>query len=277
MIIRKSKAELDVMHRAGQLLATLHEELRDIVAPGVTLNQLDAYAHDYMRKHGAEPSFLGYGGGGGRRPFPKVICASVNDEIVHGVPSDRPLEHGDLIKLDEGLILDGYHADSAVTWIVGGDDAVSQEVRDLVRTTREGLWNGILQARDGHRMGDVGAAIEATAEPRGYGVVKEYVGHGIGRSLHEDPQVPNVGRAGRGVKLRSGLVIAIEPQFNLGTSETAALDDDWTVVTADGELSAHWEHTVAITPDGPWVLTARSDETEWPLAQPDRIPVAVRV
>ena len=167
----------------------------------------------------------------------------------------------------------GYYSDSAATWIVGGEDTVSPEVARLVRATREGLWAGLLEARPKQRIGDISAAVEAVGRREGYGIVHEYVGHGVGRALHEDPQVPNHGRRGRGPKLTNGLVLAVEPMFNLGTEETETLEDEWTVVTADGALSAHWEHTVAITPDGPWVLTARSDEPARPLEEPARIPV----
>ncbi|MGH3665567.1 MAG: type I methionyl aminopeptidase, partial [Egibacteraceae bacterium] len=172
---------------------------------------------------------------------------------------------------DAGAIVEGYHGDSAVTWIVGAA-AAPPAIRDLVERTRAGLWAGLCAATTGNRLSDISAAVEAHALPHGYGVVKEYVGHGIGRALHEDPHVPNYGRPGRGPKLVPGLVLAVEPMFNLGSHETRVLDDDWTVVTADGTPSSHWEHTVAITPNGPWVLTARSDEPAWPLSEPERVP-----
>jgi methionyl aminopeptidase len=264
VIVRKSKAELQVMARAGKVVADLHEVLREAIRPGISTAELDAIAEREVRSRGAVPSFKGY------RGFPATLCTSVNDEIVHGIPSpDVVLRDGDLIKIDAGAIVDGYHGDSACTWIVGD---VAPEVRDLVERTRAGMWAGLLAARAGGRLSDISAAVEAHALPHQYGVVREYVGHGIGRALHEDPHVPNYGRAGRGPKLLPGLVLAVEPMFNLGTHETAVLDDDWTVVTADGALSAHWEHTVAITEDGPWVLTARSDEPAWPLAEPERVP-----
>ncbi len=260
MIVRKSPSEVELMARAGRVVAELHQVLRDAVRPGVTTADLDDIAERFVRGRGAIPSFKGY-----RGTFPATLCTSVNDQIVHGIPSpDVVLRAGDLIKIDAGAILDGYHGDSAVTWIVGGEDTVPQEVRDLVARTREGLWAGLQAARPGGRLSDISAAIEAVALPHGYGVVREYVGHGIGRSLHEDPQVPNYGRPGRGVKLVPGLVLAVEPMFNLGAADARVLDDEWTVVTADGELSSHWEHTVAVTPDGPWVLTAREDEPAWP-------------
>jgi methionyl aminopeptidase len=274
MIIRKSPAEVEAMARSGKVIADVHERVRDAVRPGVTTGELDRLAEEHIRRAGAVPSFLGYGAHGTRPPFPATLCLSVNDEIVHGIPSDeRVLQEGDLLKVDAGCILDGYHSDSAATWIVGGPDAVDPRVARLVEVTREGLWAGLLEARPKQRVGDISAAVEAVGNRHGYGIVREYVGHGVGRALHEDPQVPNHGRAGRGPKLAVGLVLAIEPMFNLGVDETVTLEDEWTVVTADGALSAHWEHTVAITPDGPRVLTARSDETARPLEEPDRIPV----
>ncbi len=268
MIVRKSPAEIEVMARAGRVVADLHEVLREAVRPGISTGELDEISERELRSRGALSSFKGY-----RGTFPATLCTSVNDEIVHGIPSPRVvLREGDLIKIDAGAIVEGYHGDSAVTWIVGDEQAVAPEVRDLVQRTRSGLWSGLLQASAGNRMGDISAGVEAHALSAGYGVVKEYVGHGIGRALHEDPHVPNYGRPGRGPRLRMGLVLAVEPMFNLGTAQTRVLEDDWTVVTADGALSAHWEHTVAITEDGPWVLTARSDEPAWPLREPQRVP-----
>ena len=267
MIVRKSPAEVEIMARAGKVVADLHEILREEVRPGVSTAHLDEIAERECRSRGAIPSFKGY------RGFPATLCTSVNAEIVHGIPSPNVvLREGDLIKIDAGAIVDGYHGDSAVTWIVGGDGAAAPQVVDLVRRTRAGMWAGLCAARNGGRLTDISAAVEAEARPHGYGVVEEYVGHGIGRALHEDPHVPNYGKAGRGPKLLTGLVLAVEPMFNLGSAATRVLDDDWTVVTADGSLSSHWEHTVAITEDGPWVLTARSDEPSWPLKEPQRVP-----
>ncbi|CAN5426770.1 type I methionyl aminopeptidase [soil metagenome] len=274
MIIRKSPAEIKIMARSGKVIADMHEKVAAAVRPGVSTGELDQIAEDYVRAQGAVPAFLGYGGHGTRIPFPGTLCTSVNEEIVHGMPSRQQiLQEGDLIKLDAGCVLDGYFSDSAVTWIVGGEDTVAPAVADLVRITRESLWVGLLAALPKKRIGDISAAVEAVGNRHGYGIVREYVGHGVGRALHEDPQVPNHGPAGRGPKLSVGLVLAIEPMFNLGTDDTLTLEDEWTVVTADGAMSAHWEHTVAITPDGPLVLTARSDETRVPLEEPDRIPV----
>ncbi len=258
------------MARAGKVVADLHEILREAVRPGISTRDLDEISERELRNRGAIPSFKGY------RGFPATLCTSVNFEIVHGIPSPNVvLREGDLIKIDAGAIVDGYHGDSAVTWIVGGSDAVAPEAADLVERTRAGLWAGLCAAQPGGRLTDISAAVEAHAIPHRYGVVQEYVGHGIGRALHEDPHVPNYGRPGRGPKLVAGLVLAVEPMFNLGGPETELLDDDWTVVTADGSLSSHWEHTVAITEDGPWVLTARSDEPAWPLREPNRVPGAV--
>ena len=265
MIIKKSRDEIERMARAGAVVAKAHEALIEALQPGMTTQDLDEIAEKVIRGEGAVPSFKGY------RGFPATLCTSKNDQIVHGIPSgDVRLEAGDVISIDCGAIVDGFHGDSATTLIVGGEDAVSDEVAQLVSETRNGMWRGLEQARHGNRLGDVGAAIESVADAHGYGVVREYVGHGIGRALHEDPSVPNYGQAGRGMKLTKGWVIAIEPMFNLGTERTRTLDDDWTVVTADGQVSAHWEHTVAVTPDGPWVLTARSDEPAYPLT--DGVP-----
>ena len=267
MIVRKSPAEVERMAKAGRVVADLHEEVFEAVKPGVTTAALDEIAERFTRSRGAIPSFKGY------RGFPATLCTSVNDEIVHGIPSrDVVLREGDLIKIDAGAIVDGYHGDSAATWVVGGDAAADPQVLSLIERTRAGLWAGLCAARPGGRLTDISAAVEAVALPHRYGVVREYVGHGIGRALHEDPHVPNYGRAGRGPKLVTGLVLAVEPMFNLGSEETELLEDDWTVVTADGSLSSHWEHTVAITEDGPWVLTARSDEPAWPLREPHRVP-----
>ncbi len=260
MIIKKSRDEIQKMARAGAVVAKAHEAVQEALKPGMTTLDLDEIAEKVIRGEGAVPSFKGY------RGFPATLCTSKNHEIVHGIPSnDVRLDEGDVISIDCGAIVDGYHGDSAVTWIVGGEDTVSDEVAKLVRETRRAMQAGLETAVAGNRLGDIGANVEAVANEHGFGVVREYVGHGIGRALHEDPSVPNYGTAGRGMKLSKGWVIAIEPMFNLGTEETRTLGDDWTVVTADGLVSAHWEHTVAVTPDGPWVLTARSDENPYPL------------
>jgi methionyl aminopeptidase len=255
MIIRKTPAELELMVRAGEITARANTAVREALKPGMTTADLDRIAEDVIVAAGAIPSFKGYHG------FPATLCTSRNHEIVHGIPSkDVVLDEGDVISVDCGAIWQGFHGDSAMSLVVGGEEAATDEVRELLRVTREALWSGIAQASVGKRLGDIGAAVQAHADAHGYGLVREYVGHGVGRALHEAPSVPNYGRAGKGLKLSDGLVIAIEPMFNLGTAETMTLDDDWTVVTADGKVSAHWEHTVAITEDGPRVLTAREDD-----------------
>ncbi len=263
MIIKKSRSDVDRMAKAGAVVARAHEELIERLRPGMTTLDLDRIAEEVITRSGAIPSFKGY------RGFPATLCTSPNDQIVHGIPSaEVVLDEGDVISIDCGAIVEGFHGDSATTLVVGDEEAASPEARELIRETRNALWRGLEQAQHGHRLGDIGSAVEAVAGRHGYGVVREYVGHGIGRALHEDPSVPNYGRAGKGLRMTAGWVIAIEPMFNLGTEETRTLDDEWTVVTADGALSAHWEHTVAITEDGPWVLTARSDEPSHPLTEP---------
>jgi methionyl aminopeptidase len=262
VIVKKSRDEIDRMSRAGALVARAHEALIEALRPGMTTLDLDRIAERIITDAGAVPSFKGY------RGFPATLCTSKDHQIVHGIPSaDVVLDEGDVISIDCGAIVEGFHGDSATTLIVGGEGAATAEVRQLVRETRNALWRGLEQVQHGNRLGDVGAAVQAVADDHGYGVVREYVGHGIGRALHEDPSVPNYGTAGRGMKMTRGWVIAVEPMFNLGSAATRALDDGWTVVTADGSMSAHWEHTVAITPDGPWVLTARADEPAYPLSQ----------
>lgn len=247
MIIKKTRSQIEKMERAGRLLAEVIAELGEAVAPGVTLKQLDEMANRSIRLRGGVPSFLGY------RGFPASICASPNEVVVHGIPSDRVLEDGDIFSADFGLILEGWHADSAFTFAVG---EVAPETRRLLEVTVKSLEAGIALCRPGNRLGDVGHAIEAVVEEAGFTVVREFVGHGIGRSLHEDPQVPNFGHPGRGPVLEEGWVLAIEPMVNMGDWRTRILEDGWTVVTADNSLSAHFEHTVAITSDGPKVLTA---------------------
>ncbi|MFN2557424.1 MAG: type I methionyl aminopeptidase [Nitriliruptorales bacterium] len=260
MIIRKTKAELAKMAAAGATVARTLETVMAAVKPGMTTLDLDRLAEETIRSQGALPSFKGY------RGFPASLCTSVNHEIVHGIPSAWVvLKEGDLLSIDCGAIVDGFHGDSAVSVIVGGEQIAPAPIRELIATTRRAMWAGIEQVAGGNRLGDIGAAIERVALEHGYGVVREYVGHGIGRALHEDPAVPNYGTAGRGLKLSKGWVLAVEPMFNLGGAETRTLDDGWTVVTADGSPSVHWEHTVAVTSEGPWVLTAREDEPSRPI------------
>jgi methionyl aminopeptidase len=257
MIVYKSPEDLDRMRRAGRIVAGTIDRVLEAVRPKVSTAELDAVAEAYIREQGATPSFKGYGGGGaGRAPFPASICTSINEEIVHGIPSKgRTVVEGDLLKLDFGAIWEGFHGDSAVTVIVG--DPPSAEADKLVRVTEEALEAGIEQIRPGGRLSDIGAAVEQVARGAGFEVVREYVGHGIGRNLHEEPQIPNYGRAGRGPVLKPGLVVAVEPMVNVGGWETRVLPDGWTVVTEDGSLSAHFEHTIAVTEDGHEVLTAR--------------------
>ena len=252
MIIYKSPEEIEKMRRSGRILADTIDRVLAEVRVGVTTAELDEVAAASIRSQGATPSFLGYG----HPPFPASICSSINDEIVHGIPSPkRSVKDGDLLKLDFGAIWEGFHSDSAVTVIVG--EPPSAEAEKLVRVTEEALEAGISQIKVGGRLSDIGAAVQQVAEGAGFSVVREYVGHGIGRSMHEDPQIPNYGDPGRGPQLKPGLVVAVEPMVNVGGWETRVLADDWTVVTDDGSLSAHFEHTIAITEDGPEVLTAR--------------------
>jgi methionyl aminopeptidase len=252
VIIRKSRDELDRMRVAGRIVADTISAVLEAVRPGATTADLDAVAEQIIRERGATPSFLGY-----RGTYPATICASIDDEIVHGIPSpERVLEEGHLLSLDFGAIWEGFHADSAVSVFVGGASP-NEDAARLVKVTEEALHAGIAAVRAGGRLSDIGHAIESVAEPAGLGIVREYGGHGIGRSLHEDPFIQNFGRPGRGPDLRAGLVLAIEPMLMLGGEQTRVLADDWTVVTVDGSLAAHFEHTVAVTDDGVEVLTAR--------------------
>jgi methionyl aminopeptidase len=248
MIIRKSPEEIDKMRRAGRIVAEVRGKVAAAVRPGITTKDLDLVAEGATKDARATPSFLGY------RGFPASICTSVNDEIVHGIPGGRVLREGDLLSLDFGAIWQGYHADSAITVFVG--EPLSAEAEKLVQVTEEALEAAIGVIRAGNRLSDIGHTVQQVVEGVGFSVVREYVGHGIGQSLHEDPQIPNYGPPGRGPELGPGLALAVEPMVNLGGWETRVLDDGWTVVTADGSLSAHFEHTIAVTDDGPEVLTA---------------------
>lgn len=244
----KSDREIEKMRAAGIVVALCHRKVEAAIAPGVTTADLDELVRDTLKEQGAVPSFLGYNG------FTGNICASVNEEIVHGIPGARVLLDGDIIAVDIGAILDGWHGDSAWTYAVGG---ISAAATRLLTDTEEALAVGLQAARAGNRLGEIGHAIEAYAAPRGYGIVKGYGGHGIGRRMHEDPHVPNYGERSYGPILRKGMTFAIEPMLTLGSDETHELADGWTVVTADGSLSAHFEHTVAITDGEPIVLTER--------------------
>ena len=243
----KSPKELDLMREAGRIVAEAKVVLADAVRPGLTTVELDSIAEDEIRRRGGVPSFKGYLG------FPATICSSFNEEIVHGIPSARVMREGDVLSIDIGAIVGGFHSDTAFTIGVG---EVTVKARRLIDATREALRLGIAKAKADARIGDISAAVQEYAEGLGYSVVRQYVGHGIGRSMHEDPQVPNYGAAGKGPVLREGMAIAIEPMLNEGTWETERLDDGWTVVTADGLLSAHFEDTVAITKNGAEVFTA---------------------
>ena len=248
----KTPAELELMRAAGLVVADALAAMRAAVSIGVTTRELDTIAYDVIRAAGAVPSFLGYHG------FPATICASVNNQIVHGFPSSEPLRDGDVVSLDCGAILDGWHGDAAITVGVG---EVEPRLIELMRVTEQSMWRGIEAARAGARLSDIGHAVETFVRGEGvYGIVQEYGGHGIGTEMHQDPHVLNHGRPGRGPELRVGMALAIEPMLTLGRPQTEILDDDWTVVTVDGSYAAHFEHSIAITADGPKVLTAPRDD-----------------
>lgn len=249
----KSRREIEQMREIGHFTAEILLELRERAQPGVTTGQLDEIAAKALEKRGLNSPFLGYAPGG-VAPYPAVLCASINEEIVHGIPGPRELQEGDIISLDFGVEYRGWHGDSAVTIAVGKTDPNSGADK-LIETTRDAMNLGIEQMVPGNRLSDIGHAVESRAKKEGYGVVRQFVGHGIGREMHEPPQVPNYGRPGRGPRLRAGMVFAIEPMVNIGTEKTRVLKDEWTAVTADGSLSAHFEHTVLITDNGPEVLT----------------------
>ncbi|TEB11717.1 type I methionyl aminopeptidase [Pelotomaculum propionicicum] len=246
MITCKSGRELAYMRDAGRVVARTHAELARAVKVGVPTIELDRLAEDFIIKEGARPAFKGLYG------FPYTICSSVNEEVVHGFPGLRKLENGDIISIDIGAEINGYFGDSAVTYPVGD---VSREALDLLKATEESLYKGIEKARVGNRLSDISNAVQTCAEGYGYSVVRDYVGHGIGKQPHEEPQVPNFGKPGRGPRLKSGMTLAIEPMINLGTYEVKTLSNNWTVVTLDAKLSAHFEHTIAITDDIPEILT----------------------
>lgn len=248
MISIKSRREFAKMQKAGACVAAVHAAVRDAARPGVTLLELEEIGARTLAEHDCTSSFLNYHG-----TYPATLCLSPNDVIVHGIPSEYRLEEGDILSVDAGAIFEGFHGDAAFTMGIG---TVSPEAQHLIDTTEAGMWAGIREVRKGNRLGDIGAAIAAIGEANGYGVVEEYVGHGIGREMHEEPQVPNYGERGKGMKLKTGMALCIEPMFNIGRRHTKVDTDGWTVRTEDGSLSAHWEHTVAITPEGPMVFTA---------------------
>lgn len=247
MIVLKSKRELELMKEACKISAEALMVAGEAVKPGVSTKEIDKIAYDLIKKRGATPNFLGL------YDFPATACISINNEVIHGIPkADRIIQEGDIVSIDLGAEKNGYNGDNAATFVAG---TCSPEAKRLIDTTRESLYKGIEQAVYGNRIGDIGHAIQSYCEERGYGVVRDFVGHGVGRKLHEDPSVPNFGHEGRGIRLLPGMTLAIEPMINQGTFRVKQLSDGWTIVTADGKLAAHFEHTVAITPDGPVILT----------------------
>ncbi|MCC8192024.1 MAG: type I methionyl aminopeptidase [Ruminococcus sp.] len=246
MISIKSPREIETMKKAGRITGGALKHAGEVVRAGMTTYELDKIINRYIVSHGAKPSCLGYGG------FPGSACISVNDEVIHGIPGPRKLKSGDVVSVDLGAYIDGFHGDSAKTFIIGD---VSDEVKALLKSTEESLYKAIEIARIGTRLGDIGHTVQKYNEDNGYSVVREFVGHGVGRDLHEDPEIPNYGKEGRGPRLVEGMVIAIEPMINLGTEKVYVMPDEWTVRTRDGKPSAHFEHTIAITKDGPIILT----------------------
>ncbi|MFA5536616.1 MAG: type I methionyl aminopeptidase [Bacillota bacterium] len=246
MIIIKSEKELDYMREAGKLTALVLEKMKEVVEAGITTKELDQIAENFIRSHGGIPSFKGYHG------FPASICASINNEVVHGIPGLRKLTTGDIISIDVGVELSGYNGDSAITLAVGSIDEAKAK---LIKVTEESLAIGIQKAIIGNRLGDISHAIQSFVEDAGFSVVRDYVGHGIGKDMHEDPPIPNYGPPNRGPRLEEGMTLAIEPMVNMGVYQVRVLQDDWTVVTRDGKPSAHFEHTIAITTEGPEILT----------------------
>jgi len=250
VISLKSPREIEIMRRANVIVAEVLQELKRRVGPGVTTLELDAVAEEMTLKRNAIPAFKGYNVAG--RVYPRCLCASINNEIVHGIPSNRALREGDIVGLDYGVVYEGFYGDSALTVGVG---KVSEEAQRLMDVTEQSLYKGIEQLREGRRLGDLGAAVQRVAEGAGFSVVRAFVGHGIGKKLHEDPPVPNYGEPERGLRLKEGMVLAIEPMLNAGGYEVEIKEDGWTAVTKDGSLAAHFEHSVAITNDGPFILS----------------------
>ncbi len=241
------------MHRAGLLVWEVLERMRAMVRPGISTKELDEFAEKYVTEHNAKPAFKGY------RGYPGSVCTSINEEVVHGIPSpSRKVREGDILSMDFGVVMDGYYGDAALTVPVG---KIAPEREKLLRVTRESLERAIAKVRAGNRLGDVSSAVQQWVEKNGFSVVREFVGHGIGTKMHEDPQLPNYGSPGQGARLQEGMVLAIEPMVNSGSPAVKVLDDDWTAVTADGSDSAHFEHTVAVTANGPWILTRPREAT----------------
>jgi len=249
MIVIKTPKEIDLMQRVNQIVAQSLKKVIDVIEPGITTLELDAIAESHIRAKGAVPAFLGYHG------YPKSLCVSINEEVVHGIPSKRKIESGDVVSLDLGAIKDGFVGDSAFTVAVGH---VPERTRKLIRASGDALYKGIDQARAGNRLYDISAAIQNHVESFGFSVVRQYVGHGIGRNMHEDPQIPNFGKAGTGIPLRDGMTFAIEPMVNMGGWEVVLQKDGWTVVTSDKSISVHFEHSIAITKNGPIILSELS-------------------
>jgi methionyl aminopeptidase len=246
MIILKTRREIEIMKKAGRLVAQAHELVRNNIKPGITTKELDQIVEDFLKSQNAIPTFKGYNG------FPYSICASINEEVVHGMPGEKKLKEGDIISVDIGATFEGYVGDSAKTFFVG---EVDEEKRRLVEVTRQSFYEGIKFAKESYRLSDISHAIQEYAENAGFSVVRDYVGHGIGKKMHESPQIPNFGKPGKGPRLQQGMVLAIEPMINAGTYNVRVLDNDWTVVTLDGKPSAHYEHTIAITDGEPELLT----------------------
>ena len=246
MICVKSNKEIAKMQKAGKITAGALIAAGEAIRPGMTTKELDTVVRRYITSHGAKPSFLGYAG------FPGSACISVNDEVIHGIPGPRKLEEGDIVSVDVGAYIDGYHGDSAKTFAVG---EISEKAKALMKSTEESLYIAIKMVKPGVRLGDIGAAIQKYNEEKGFSVVREFVGHGVGKNLHEEPEVPNFGKEGHGIRLTAGMVIAIEPMINEGTAAIKVMPDEWTVKTRDGKLSAHFEHTIAVTSDGAFILT----------------------
>jgi methionyl aminopeptidase len=246
MIIIKSRREIDIMRRAGRIVALALQEVEKHIRPGITTAELDRIAEEVITSHGAYPTFKGYNG------YPASICTSVNNEVVHGIPGLKVLKDGDIISVDIGALIDGYNGDAARTYAVGN---VSQEALELIEVTKESFYKGIAYAKPGYRLSDISHAIQEYVESHNYSVVRDYVGHGIGQKMHEDPQIPNFGPPGKGPRLKAGMTFAIEPMVNMGSYEVYTLENKWTVVTRDGSLSAHYENTVAITEQDPLILT----------------------
>ncbi len=264
----KTPAQFDMMRKAGLVVAEMHARIMQEAAPGVTTLELDRIAREVLKANNATSNFLGYYG------FPAVICASVNSEVVHGIPNDRKLEDGDLLSIDAGAIIDGWHGDAAITIEIGKPIPAHTTLSDV---TRDSLWVGLATAQAGNHLTDISNAVETEIRSRGnYGILEEFVGHGIGTEMHMDPSVPNFGPAGKGPILKAGMALAIEPMVTLGDRYVSTMDDEWTVVTDDGSFASHWEHTVAITADGPWVLTAFDGGAEYFAAQGIPSPAAAK-